>query len=67
MSKFVYIECLVDIVTERACHIKYHDENGKAKETWVPLSCVEAPDTVSKDDEELSVARWFAEREELPF
>lgn len=32
---------------------------------WIPKSCLDEPDGYAVDDEEVRVARWFVEREDL--
>lgn len=66
---FVLVECEVTKVTEKAACIayKYGPDLADVGEKWVPLSLCEAPDTISVGDEEITVEKWYADREGLPY
>lgn len=69
MTEYVVVECEVAHKTEKAVCIHYEPpgEVLDIEECWVPLSVCEAPDTIEKGDEELTVAKWYADREGLPY
>jgi hypothetical protein len=51
----------VKLVTTRAVLIQYDG----LREIWIPRSVIENGDTIAKDDEDVVVQEWFAEREGL--
>lgn len=66
-TEYVTVPCTVVRFTDNAVLIIHGDTLDDVAECWVPLSLCEAPDTIEKDDEEITVAKWFAKRESLPY
>ena len=63
-------ECEVTRVTERAVMIEYLHTTPKGSRTevevWVPRSVCHDGDTLVLGDREISVHRWFADKNDLP-
>jgi hypothetical protein len=58
--------CEVIAATEKAIKVAWTDKEGDIQNAWIPRSVCQNGDELGEGDQDISVARWFASKEDLP-
>lgn len=68
-SEFVPFVVIIDLATDKAIRALVLDPDNPDDEDekwrWIPRSIIENGDEIKVGDDELSIARWWAEKEGL--